>query len=292
MGNLSGNLSGILLMVVSMAFFAVEDSFVKLMLDDLQSGQIIALLGLGGGLVFAVLLRLRGEPLLVRAALSRPVLIRNGGEILGGVGYVTSLALIPLSSATAILQVTPLVVTMGAALFLRERVGPRRWAAIVIGLIGVMVIIRPGMDTFQPGALFAVVAVVGLAMRDVATRLILPSVTNLQISFYAYISFCLFGLVLMLVQGTGAMTPRLWLLLLGGIGSGVLAYYALTNSTRLGELSAVIPFRYSRLLFGLALGITVFAERPDRLTLLGSGIILVSGIYTMWREQVLHRNTR
>ena len=155
-------------MVAAMAGFAVEDACIKLIAEVMPVGQILALLGAGGTLVFAALARRSGARLVSRDALARPVLLRNLGDVSAAVCFVTALALTPLSSASAILQAAPLAVTAGAALFLGERVGWRRWSAIAVGFAGVLMIVRPGLDGFLPASIFAVLSVAGLALRDVA----------------------------------------------------------------------------------------------------------------------------
>ena len=117
------NLRGSALMVLAMAGFALEDMFIKRLADDLPVGQILMLLGAGGAVIFGLAALSRGHALLSRDLLTWPVMLRNLGELIGTIGFVTAIALTPLSSASAILQATPLAVTLGAALFLREQVG-------------------------------------------------------------------------------------------------------------------------------------------------------------------------
>ncbi|HBR36053.1 MAG TPA: EamA family transporter, partial [Sulfitobacter pontiacus] len=142
------NLRGALIMVLSMLGFAIEDMFIKLIGTDIPIGQIIFMLGTGGALCYGAMVVMKGEPLMDRAMLTRPILLRALGEIVGTLGFVSAIVLTPISSASAILQATPLVVTLGAALFLGDPVGWRRWSAILVGMLGVLLVIRPGMDSF------------------------------------------------------------------------------------------------------------------------------------------------
>lgn len=281
------NLRGALLMVLSMLGFAVEDSFIKLMGDDLPVGQILVVLGCGGSVVFGAIVRMQGRALFERAMVSTPVFVRAGGEIVGTVCFVTAIVLTPLSSASAILQATPLVVTLGAALFLGERVGWRRWAAIAVGFFGVMLVIRPGLDGFEPLSLFALGGVFGLAARDIATRKTSNALSTMQLSFLGFLAIIPSGLLLLAVTGTPlvAMDARNSALMAGSVGIGVFAYYGIVAAMRVGEVSFVTPFRYSRMIFALVIGIAVFGESPDAATLAGAAIIVASGIYTVWRER-------
>jgi drug/metabolite transporter (DMT)-like permease len=280
------NLRGSILMVLAMLGFALEDMFMKQMADALPTGQILAMLGLGGGLIFAIVCWVQGQSLLARDVLHPMVLLRNFGEVFGTVGYVSAVILTPISSASAIFQATPLFVTLGAALFLQESVGWRRWVAIAVGFCGVLLIIRPGLDSFQPASLFAVQGVIFLGIRDLATRRIPRSISSMRLSTYAFAVIVPTGLVLMAVMGDSFAVPSgtdSWRIA-GSIAAGVLGYYALVTATRLGDMSHIAPFRYSRLVFALIVGTTVFGERPDLATLIGAAIIVGSGTYAAIRE--------
>ncbi|MDD8024289.1 MAG: DMT family transporter, partial [Paracoccaceae bacterium] len=164
------NIRGSVLMTLAMAAFAVEDTFIKRATTGLAVGEVLILFGLGGMLCFMVLTRASGQPIWHPAVVSPLLLMKAGFEVTGRLGYTLGIALTPLSNASAILQATPLVVVAGAAIFFRERVGPRRWAAIGVGFIGVLVILRPGLDGFVPAALWTVIGLLGFAGRDLATR--------------------------------------------------------------------------------------------------------------------------
>jgi drug/metabolite transporter (DMT)-like permease len=281
------NLRGALIMVLSMLGFAIEDMFIKLLADDLPVGQIIGMLGLGGALTFAIVLRVQKVRLFTPEMISGPVILRGIGELVGTMGFVTAIALTPISSASAILQATPLVVTLGAALFLGEDVGWRRWSAILVGFCGVLLIIRPGMEGFDWLSLFALQGVLGLAIRDLATRRVPRETSSMQLSFLAFLVLIPTGAILMLVVQTPAINPgpTNWVILISAILFGVISYYGIVAAMRTGEISFVTPFRYTRMIFALVVGIIVFDERPDALTLIGSAIIVGSGIYTVWRER-------
>jgi len=284
------NLRGSVLMVLAMAGFALEDMFIKRLADTMPVGQIIMAIGLGGAAIFAAICARRGRRLFTRDLLARPVLLRNTGEMAGTMCFVTAIALTPLSSASAILQATPLAVTLGAALFLGEPVGWRRWSAILVGFAGVLMVVRPGLAGFAPASLFAVGAVIGLALRDLATRAVPAAISSMQLSAYAFATLVPTGAIL-LAFGEGAVMPAaVQLRDLGlALGCGVAAYYAIVAAMRVGEVAVVTPFRYTRLVFALVIGVAVFAERPDAWTLAGAAVIVASGLYTLMREARLGR---
>ena len=139
------NLRGCVLMVLAMAGFALEDMFIKRLAAAMPVGQIIALVGLGGAVIFAAICAAQGRRLWSRDLLARPVILRNLGEMAGTLCFVSAIALTPLSQASAIIQAMPLAVTLGAALFLGAPVGWRRWTAILAGFAGVLMVVRPGL---------------------------------------------------------------------------------------------------------------------------------------------------
>lgn len=281
------NLRGAILMVLAMLGFAIEDAFIKLMGDALPVGQILVMLGLGGSAVFAVVVLAQKRALFERDMRAAPVLTRAMGEIIGTMCFISAIVFTPLSTASVILQATPLVVTLGAALFLGETVGWRRWAAISVGFIGVLMIIRPGLEGFSPLSLLAVGSVFGLAIRDISTRKISKSLSSMQLSFLGFLVLIPAGFMMLIVTGQSfaPLDARLWLLITASITIGVFAYYGIVAAMRVGEVSFVTPFRYSRLIFALIIGTTFFGERPDLLTILGGIVIVASGIYTVLRER-------
>ena len=281
---LSPNLRGSLLMVAAMAGFAVEDMFLKFAARSLPVGQILMIFGGGGMLAFAALTKLRGERVFHPAILSRPILIRAVFEVMGRLFYTLAIAYTALSSASAILQATPLVVVAGAALIFGERVGWRLWAAILVGFAGVLIILRPGLEGFTVASLLAVAGTIGFAGRDLATRAAPPVLSNLQLGVYGFAMMVPTGAVLLMFSGDAVM-PDLAASgqLLAATVVGVGAYYALTAAMRMGDVGVITPFRYTRLVFALILGVALFNERPDGYTLIGSAIIVASGIYTLIR---------
>ncbi len=287
----NGNLRGIVLMVVSMAAFAIEDSFIKRAADDMPTGQILLMLGVFGAAIFTVMAARAGQKPFSRDLLQGQVMLRNLGEVIGTMGFVTAIALTPLTSATAILQAMPLAVTLGAALFLGESVGWRRWTAILVGFAGVLVIIRPGLEGFDINSLWAVLAVFGLAIRDLATRRVPARIGSMSISVSGFVSVAILGGAMLALSG-GAVWPGTLqtALMVGALSAGVVGYWMVVEAMRVGEISAVTPFRYARLIFALIIGILIFGERPDVMTLAGATLVIGSGLYTFARERVRRRN--
>ena len=281
----SANLLGSVWMIAAMAIFAIEDSFIKTASKTLPIGQILIIFGLGGALIFACLARLNKEALFSRDVVSRPMRVRVVFEVVGRLFYTLAISLIPLSAATVILQATPLVVVAGAALVLGEKVGWRRWTAILIGLVGVLVIVRPGTESFSLLSILAVIGMFGFAGRDLASRAAPASLSTLILGLYGFLAIVVAGVAFSVWQSTPFVRPGLETssYLLGAVLAGVTAYSFLMKAMRTGEVSAVTPFRYTRLLFGISLGVLLFGEKLSFSMLFGSGLIIVSGLFIHWR---------
>ncbi len=276
----------ILLTVIAMACFAVVDAFVKLASESQGSGQVIFISSLATfGLFWIAMWRSR-ERLWVPNALNPALLIRTAGEVAGSIGIVVALGLAPLSSVIALAQAQPLAVVFGAALFLKEDVGWRRWAAVVLALIGVLMILRPGFSAFDPSLLWVLVYVFGLAMRDLASRRLPTRISTSFAVAWSMVPMALAGALMMRFQGGWqhvSVETAVWYL--GMILALVVALWTLTTAMRIAEVSSVAPFRYSRILFALVIAYFVFDEIPDLMTWSGVTLIVGSGLYAFWRER-------
>lgn len=281
-------LRAILLMILAMALLALSDLFIKLGAGAAPLGQVMAWLSLGGTALFALYARLGGVTLFSRDALHPTVILRNGCEIVAAVGLVLGIAAIPLSLFAAIMQAAPILVTLGGAAILGETVGWRRWAAVLAGLLGMMIVIRPGTAGFDPAALWAVMGVSALAARDLVTRRVPEGISSLALSTWGFAATIPAGLFFLALgaEPVSVAPAALWPIL-GAVLVTTTGYLAITNAMRMAPVSVVAPFRYARLLFTTALGMTVFAERPDGPTILGAAIILGAGLYTFLRERRL-----
>ncbi|WP_438938402.1 DMT family transporter [Aliiruegeria sabulilitoris] len=281
----SDNLVGAAFMVAAMAGFAFEDMFLKRATAELPVGQALAIFGLLGTIYFSARALSRGEPVLHPLMVSRPMLLRALFEGSARMFYTLAIAVTALSNATAIMQATPIVVVAGAALFMHEQVGWRRWLAIWIGFGGVLLILRPGAEGFDAASILVFLGMLGFAGRDLATRAAPLGLSNAQLGICGFSVLIPVGLLLLAVTGGAVMpSPGAFGNLLCGSAFGLAAYSALTQAMRTGEVSVVTPFRYSRLLFGVALGMLFFGERPDLATYIGSAIILASGLFIMFRQ--------
>ena len=273
-------------MVAAMAGFAVEDLFLKASARVLPLGQVMVVMGLCGVLVFAFMARAAGETPAPRAFLAPAMLARSGFEVAGRLFYALAVALTPLSSASAILQATPLVVIAGAALMFHERVSAARWAAVAVGFCGMLMILRPGVEGFSAMSLLAVAGTLGFAGRDLATRAAPKGLSNRQLGVLGFAMLAVAGTLILGWTG-GARLPSAHeaLLIAGTTAFGIAGYHALTAAMRTGEVGAVTPFRYTRLVFALILAVVILHERPDGMTLAGAALIVAAGIFGLTRRR-------
>lgn len=284
---MSANLRGILLMIASMVLFAAEDAFIKLAAGHVPVGQVVLILGVAGLVVYGLAAAKAGESIFQARAFALPVVLRSVFELIGSLGMVMALALIPLSTMSAILQAAPILMTAGAALFLGEAVGWRRWMAVMVGFLGVLLIVQPAGSDFDANVLWAVLGVFGMAGRDLAARRMDPGVPTAVVACWGYIAVVVMGIGLMWQQGGGAWPPPApgAGFVAGAIVVGLAAYWALIEATRAGDVVVIVPFRYTRLLFALILGALIFDERPTPAMLLGAALVVASGLYTLYRER-------
>lgn len=282
----SANAQGIALMVVGMLGLAFTDALLKLLGGAIPVGQLMLIQGLGGTLIFGTL-ALRTGATQWRARFLLPVVIlRNVSEVVAAIAFLTALALVPLSTISAILQANPLLVTLGAAIWLKAPVGPRRWAAIVVGLVGVLLVIQPWKDSFDSAALLCLLATVALSARDLITRRLPPDVSTHQAATFAVATMALMGIVMMTITASPWVMPTLGqaLVLITTVLTLPVGYFGVTAAMRVGDIAVVTPFRYARIVFALILAAVMFGERPDVLTYVGAAIIVGAGIFTIWRE--------
>lgn len=285
LSGLNDNIRGSLFMVASMVGFTLEDSLIKHLTATMPLGQILMMIGFTGVVFFGLRARSQGDTLWTRSYLSKQMLWRSFFEVTGRLSYTASLMLVPLTLATAILQATPLVVVAGAAVLFGEQVGWRRWTAIFVGFLGVLIILRPGLEGFTPLSILSLIGMIGFAGRDLATRAAPPRLSNMQLGIAGFSVLSVAGFILSFT-GTGMVLPSREQLGTLGLTAvcGIAAYQFLTMAMRTGEVSSVTPWRYSRLIFAAIVGFLMFGEAPDSFTILGSVMIVASGVFTLKRS--------
>ena len=273
-----------------MACFAVEDTFIKLLSARLPATQILFSVGFGGALITLALAVTLNVNLADKILLNKHVISRTIADLFGALFFTSAMVLIPMSLLASILQATPLFVTLGAAILLGEKVGWRRWSAIFIGFLGVIIILQPGYGSFQLASLLGLAAVLCLALRDVVTRDMATEIPTLTVTFYACLAMGSAGFIAYPFFGTPIMpTTFEAILLVCAAIIGLTGYFLIVLATRKGDVSVIAPFRYSRLLFSLGLASLILGEMLTLPILLGGLLVVSSGIYTFGRERRLFK---
>ncbi len=272
-------------MMLSMLGFVVNDLIIKSLDGNIPVASIMWLRGFFLALMILLLAWQQGVLALWRTMLTPKVILRSLFEGLATIFFLVALIKMPYANIAAILMFLPLAVTIVAALVLNEPIGWRRWLAIFVGLAGVLLIIRPGMGDFNSASIFILLSVMFAAMRDVTTRTLPPQLPSLLVAGGAALTISSLGLGMTVVNGTWQMPTGLqWLTLASAAFFLFFGYQFVILSMRSGEIAYVVPFRYSVMLWATLLGYLFFDELPDWQTVVGSSVVVLMGLYTLYRE--------
>jgi Permeases of the drug/metabolite transporter (DMT) superfamily len=281
----SPNTRGALLMVLAMAGFTFNDALTKTLTSSMNVGQMMFVRGLMMTVLVYLFGRKTGGLAPIRSVAQPMVLARVGLECGATILFLSALGMLPLSNVSAILQSLPLAVTVGAAIFLREPVGWHRWTAIVIGFGGMLLIIRPGPEGFSSASLLLLLCILCTAGRDLVTKKISAGVPSIMVTLLTAIAAVIIGGALIVPLGgwrpmsaSAVGTLAVAALLL------VVAHQSIVMAMRTAEVSFVAPFRYTSLIWAVAIGIVFFGEHISLPVAIGAVIVICSGLYTFYRE--------
>lgn len=273
-------------MTAAMAALTMNDAITKAVSAEMNFAQVMLVRGLFGIVLIATLALHQRALRPLRVLMMKAVVLRVGGEIGGTILLLAAIVNLPLAYATAIIQVLPLAVTLGAALTFGEPVGWRRWLAIAAGFTGALIIVRPGGEGFNQFSLFALTSVILCAIRDLSTKKIPASIPSLFVTLLTTVSVTIAGATILVPLG--GWTPpsgRALALLAFAAVLLLIGYQCIIMALRTGDISAVAPFRYSALLWAMLLGYVVFGDWPDTMMVTGATIIVLSGLYAFYRER-------
>ncbi|MEO0327739.1 MAG: DMT family transporter [Pseudomonadota bacterium] len=285
------NLRGSAFMLLAMASFAIGDGIIKLLGEAFPLSQIIVIRGSFAVIMLSALTYYLGDLRPLHTTFNKAFMLRLTGEIIATVTFLTALLNMPIANATAIMQALPLTVCMGAALFLNEQIGWRRLLAIMTGLIGVLLIVQPGTEGFTTYSIYCIIAIFAATLRDLATRRLDADLPATFVSLVTIVIITLLAMIWGLFedwQSVDAVDLTLLAIASLFLMSGFLS---IISAMRFGEVAFVTPFRYSVLLFSILIGIFIFEEVPNTLAIIGSVIVVTSGIYTFYREQFKRKQT-
>ncbi|MGR3501825.1 DMT family transporter [Pseudaestuariivita sp.] len=305
---MTSNLKGAGCAALAVLFFATVDTTIKFLSDTYALHQVVLIRSLIAlALFLALIMPFAGGWSVFRTQRLALHLLRGACVVFANLTFFLGLAEIPLADGVAIFFVSPLLITALSVLFLKERVGPWRWAAVLLGLVGVIVMVRPGTTAFQSAALLPLAAACGYAVLSILTRKIGSTESAATMAAYIQIVFiavcAVSGLILGDGRFAGAERPALdfllrawplpaladgWLFLLIGAGS-CFGGFLISQAYRLGEANFVAPFEYVAMPMAVVTGYLVFGDLPDALGWVGIALILGAGLLQLWRETVTAR---
>ena len=287
---MSENFRGALIMMLCMSAFVLNDAFVRLAGDSLPLAQILFIRGI---ITTIVLLTFAIYGGVFSSTVSKKdkwrIFFRSVAEALTSYFFLTAVMNMPFANVTSILQILPMTVTLAAAFVFKEKVGVIRITLILMGFLGVVLIIDPSADGFNLYAIYALIAVFLITIRDLITRKISSSVPILLPTLSASIGVLLFSVFLSINTPFQPLNIQNSLFILLAAFFIIFGYYTAVLVMRSGEISFISPFRYSAILFALILGLIFFDEKPDRTAFLGILIVMAAGIVLMMRNSAVQK---
>jgi drug/metabolite transporter (DMT)-like permease len=302
-------LTGILFAIGGTLIFSVNDVSIKFLSGGYALHQVILIRAIVAmAFIFAVIqLSERGWSQ-IGTRRPRAHLLRVGIVMLSNVTYFTGLAVMPLADAVAVAYVSPIVITLLSILFLGERVGPRRWAAVIIGMVGVVVMLRPGAGVIQPAAILVLISAVLYAAGNLLARYMGSTESAMTLSLYVQLGFIVVSMAMGVTVGDGRFAseegimaflfrPWIWppladwpIFLATGLSVGI-GGMMVTQAYRTTEAGLIAPFEYVGMPMAILWGLVVFGTFPDAVSWLGIALICGSGLYVIWRETVRKRES-
>jgi drug/metabolite transporter (DMT)-like permease len=303
--SLSKNSIGISSALGASFFFSFNDMAIKFLSGDYALHQVVLIRSVIGMVVLlAVIVPLEGGYRILRTNRLFMHLLRGMCVVIANMTFFLALAAMPLADAVAIFFVSPLVITLFSVIFLKETVGPHRWLAVGMGLIGVVVMMRPASSSFQAVALLPLISEVAYASLHVLTRKIGDTEKAGTLTFYTQVTFIFVSVVMGLTTGGGRFagsgdpsldfllrdwvwpaTSDYWIFVLIGIASTFGGYF-ISQAYRMCEAGLAAPFEYVAVVLAIFWGVMVFGEWPDQIAWIGIALIVGGGFYMLWREMV------
>jgi drug/metabolite transporter (DMT)-like permease len=278
------NLRGIVAMVLCNTLFLINDAQLKLLSVDMPIGQLIFMRGLFSTVIIGAIVLWTGQYRAVGQLRHPAIGLRLVGEIAAAFLFLYALFHMPIANINAILQVVPLMITAAGAVFFAEHVGWRRWTAIAVGFIGVLVIVRPGLEGFNEFSLVALGAMLFVTLKDLTTRMLPRELPAMLVGLITAIAVGLSGAVYGLTEDWVVPQWHHLALLTGSALFLIAGYYTSVIAMRHGDISITAPFRYTVVISAIIVGYILWRDVPDVPMLIGTAIIIATGVYTFRRE--------
>jgi drug/metabolite transporter (DMT)-like permease len=285
------------------AILSINDVAIKALSGDYALHQVILVRAvIGMALLFVIMAATRIPLRSLVTRRPRGHLLRVSFVLISNVTYFVALAAMPLADAVAIAFVSPLMTTVLSVIVLHEHVGPRRWAAVAVGMLGVIIMFRPGAGVFQPAAILVLISALGYAATNLMTRQMRETESAFALSFYVQVGFIIVSVAMGLVFGDGRLAasgdPSIAFLFRGWLWPPMADWPAFLatglsvtiggllvgQAYRTGEAALIAPFEYVAVPLAVIWGVLFFNTFPDRYAWIGIALIVGAGLYTLWRE--------
>jgi len=290
---------------IAVTCFSLNDMLIKFLSGDYALHQIVLIRSIIGlTILLAVFIPFSGSFAVLKTQRVGVHLMRGGCVVFANLTFFLGLSVLPLAEATAIFFISPFLISLFSILFLKEKVGLHRWSALAMGLIGIVIILRPGTEAFKLVALLPIAAAFGYAMLHILTRHIGKTESALTMSFYIQVTFVLICAGFGLVAGDGQFAQpeslaldflfREWgavagndmpIFLVIGCASAFGGFF-ISQAYRMAEAAYIAPFEYIAMPLSIIWGLMIFGEKPSLTVLIGIALIIASGLYVIWREAV------
>lgn len=273
-------------MMLAMACLACRDAMNKVLASSIPVSQVLVLVGLIGALTFFLLSFPLKVSLIDSKMKSTAFVLRFFSELISSIFFLVSIIFISLSSASAIAQATPILVVIGGKFFFKERVSRRNWILSLLGFFGVLLIIQPTNENFNPYFIIAIISVIFLALKDLTTRSISNTLPATSVCFWSFLALLFGGLFCIpFFDSFNPVKGVDYLFLISSAIFSALGNLFLILATRGGKVSIVTSFRYIRLPFALLIGISFFDESVDLIMMIGCILIITVGILLGKKEK-------
>jgi drug/metabolite transporter (DMT)-like permease len=271
-------------MCAAMALFTINDTFIKLVARELPTHQIMFVRGVLGSMMIGVYLAATSQLGHWRHLLHPLVAIRTALEVFTAYSFITALGVLAIADVTAILLVSPLLITAISAILFGEDVRWRRWLAVIVGFVGMLIVVQPGSSAFQPAALWALASTFAIAARDLVTRRLPADIPTPVITAAGSLGSTILGGCLCLAMPWTPVNGQALLWLSAAAALVIAGNLAIVAAFRGVDVSVVSPYRYTVMIWAVLVGVIVFGEFPSAHGWIGIALIVGSGLYALYRE--------